>query len=125
MKDYLRNNLNDMAEISKDIANFSRDPQESTEKNLQEQMLAALGSLVFKAYGSIVWRGEFNLGTSYQVNDFVSFQNSLYICTQENAGELLIEGFWDVMISSPSEVELRVFENNIEWKLESSIVWNH
>ncbi|NCD00428.1 MAG: hypothetical protein EOL95_12115, partial [Bacteroidia bacterium] len=29
------------------------------------------------------------------------------------------------MISSPSEVELRVFENNIEWKLESSIVWNH
>ena len=114
-----------MSEISKDIANFSRDPQESTEKSLQEQMLIALGSLVFKAYGAIVWRGEFNLGTAYKVNDFVSFQNSLYICTQDNTGELLTEGFWDLMIETPSEVEMRVENNNLEWKLESAITWNH
>ena len=111
-------------EISKDIANFSRDAQEVTEKNLQEQMILALQSLVFKAYGAIVWRGEFNFGSAYKVNDFVSFENSLYICTQDNVGELLIEGFWDIMISAPSEVEMRVFENNIEWKLASATTWN-
>lgn len=111
---------------SSDIENFSRDQQNKSVEEYQLLMINALNNLVFKSYGGIVWRGEYSEVINYKVNDFVSFENSLYICIQDSIGNPTSnEEYWDVMIESPDNIQLRVSNNFIQWKYEYSETWNN
>jgi hypothetical protein len=57
------------------------------------------GSGAFWGVGAVIWQGAWSSGTSYKVNDSVTYNNSSYICKapNSNAQPDVNGSFWDVI----------------------------
>ena len=47
------------------------------------------------------WKGTYNAGTAYAVDDVVSYNGSSYVCIQASTNNLpTVTAYWDIMSSA-------------------------